>query len=421
VNSFELRPIQAHEIEAYAACQGSAFGGRYTADELESLAKELPLERSLAVFGGGDLVATSASHGVSMTLPGLVRCDVAAVTDVSVAPTHRRRGLLTSMMRRQFDDLRSGKEAVAALYASEGGIYGRYGYGPATYGARYVVDKRRVSLFSRAATAWADGSGGAGAGSVRLVSREQAVEAFRRVYEAYVPTRAGELDRLQGVWAEVLPEVGSVDDDARQARFYVCYEEDSRIDGYAIYRVAGIDPADRYRRAVFLEELCSVSDAAYASLWRYLLGIDLTEELRTRGRPVDEPIRYLLEDQRQLHTASWGDRTWIRLVDVARALALRRYEEEGELVIEVEDAFCPWNEGRFRLGVDGDGVAVTERVDAAADIALPAAALGALYLGGLAFSAMAAVGRIAERVDGSVRLADRMFVGPSPPFCTTNF
>src|SRR5271157_5194047 len=120
MTDFELRPIEGHEIYAFASCQASAFGGRYTPDKLESLAEELQLDRSLAVFDGGDLVATTSSYLVPMTLPGLVRCGVAAVTDVSVAPTHRRRGLLNAMMRRQLDDLHSAHEILAVLYASEG-------------------------------------------------------------------------------------------------------------------------------------------------------------------------------------------------------------------------------------------------------------------------------------------------------------
>src|SRR5271166_3730572 len=276
MTGFELRPVAPYEIDAYAACQASAFGGLFTTIEVESLAKELPLERSLAVFDDGDLVGTTASHFVPMTLPGLVRTGVAAITDVSVAPTHRRRGLFRSMMRRQLDDLHSNGEPIAVLYASEGGIYGRYGYGPATFNARYVVDKRHARLLKHAVAA---AGSGPESGSVRLVDRAQAAEAFPIVYDAYVPTRAGELDRLHGVWAEMFPEVGEVRGDAKH-RFYVCYEEGGRIDAYAIYRVAGIDPSDQHRRAVYLEELCSVSDAGYRALWQYLLGIDLTEELR---------------------------------------------------------------------------------------------------------------------------------------------
>ena len=233
-----------------------------------------------------------------------------------------------------------------------------------------------------------------GAGSVRLLEPAQAAEAFPAVFEAYVPTRVGELDRPRGEWAELLGNPKGALEDARH-RFYACYERKGRIDAYAVYRVAPIDPADHWRRAVFLDEMCSLSDESYASLWRYLLGIDLTEE-RTRSRPVDEPLRYLLEDQRHLRTRSWGDRTWMRLVDVPQALARRRYGEEETLVIEVEDRFCPWNEGHFRLSIDGEGVATVERVDAAPDLALPVEVLGAVYLGGVPFAGMAAAGRIAE-------------------------
>jgi predicted acetyltransferase len=411
MTELELRPVAAHEIDAYAACQGAAFGSRYPADRLELLAKELDLDRSIGVFDRKELVGTTGSFLSSMTLPGLVRCAVAAVTDISVSPTHRRRGILTSMMRRQLDDARANNEAVAVLYASEGPIYGRYGYGPASFGAHYVVDKRLCRLKAPA-------TAGGGGGSVRLVELDQAMEAFPLVFKAYVPTRVGELDRPQGEWVELLGEVSGP---AMGQRFYVCYEHQGRIDAYAVYRVAGIDPSDHWRRGVFLEELCALSGAAYSALWSYLLGIDLTEELRTAGRPVDEPVRYMFEDQRQFRTARWGDRSWVRLVEVERALAFRRYEDEGALVIEVEDPFCRWNEGRFMVSADGDGVATVARTDATADVVLGADALGSLYLGAVAFSAMAEVGRLAASSDAALALADAMFGARRPPFCTTHF
>ena len=395
---------------------GSGLLSRYPADKLDTLAKELELGRTFAVFDGGELVATTSSYAVPMTLPGLVRCEVAAVTDVSVTPTHTRRGLLTAMMRRQLDEVRSSNESVAVLYSSEGAIYGRYGYGPASFSARYVVDKRLARLVPPLAP---PGPGGETGGSVRLLERAQAKEAFPVVHGDYVPTRAGEIDRPHGEWAEML---GEVTVSGMGHRFYACYEQGGRIDGYAVYRVAGIDPADHWRRAVFLEELCTLSDRAYTALWRYLLGIDLAEELRTDGRPVDEPVRYLFADPRQFRTASLGDRTWTRLVDVPRALALRRYEEEGTLVIELDDPFCPWNKGRFVLHVDGDGVAIVEPVTTAkADLALEVDVLSSLYLGGVPLRAMAEVGRVHELTEGAARRGDHMFASRRPPFCTTRF
>ncbi|MGD0440196.1 MAG: GNAT family N-acetyltransferase [Acidimicrobiales bacterium] len=419
MTDFELRPIGAHEIYAFASCQAAAWGGRYTPDKLESLAEELQLDRSLAVFEGGDLVATSSSYLIPMTLPGLVRCEVAAVTDVAVAPTHRRRGLLNSMMRRQLDDLHSADEILAVLYASEGGIYGRYGYGPATFGARYEVDKRHAGLMTPVATRCGSSTGD-GPGSVRLLELAQAAEAFPVVHAAYVPTRVGEMDRSHGEWAELLGSPNDAGEETRH-RFYACYVKAGRIDGYAVYRVGPIDPADRRRRAVMVEELCSLSDESYTSLWRYLLGIDLTEQLRTGSRPVDEPLRYLFADQGRLRTVSLTDRIWVRLVDAERALARRRYQEGEALVIEVEDPFCPWNEGRFRLSVDSGGTGTVERVAAAPDLVVPVEALGALYLGGVPFTGMAEVGRIGQCTEGAARRADEMFGVRRAPFCMSHF
>ena len=418
MSQFELRPIAAHEIDAYANCQATAFGSRYTPAKVESLERELVLDRSVAAFDGGQLVGASSSYATRMTVPGSSRPGVGFVTDVAVLPTHRRRGLLSAMMRWQLDDMHARGESVSVLFSSEGGIYERYGYGAASYAARYMVDKR----LARLRTVGTSHSGAVSIGvpgSVHLIEQAQALEAFPLVREDYVSTRVGELDRPQSEWAELL---GDPTSSAEGLRFYACFEQGGHIDGYVVYRVAPIDPRDHWRRAVFLEELCALSDVAYVSLWRYLLGIDLTGELRTRGRPVDEPVRYLFEDQRQFRTVSLGDRSWVRLIDVRRALSQRRYEEQGVLVLDVEDRLCAWNDGRFRISVDGDGIASVERADdALCDIALAVEVLGAAYLGGVPFAAMAEVGRVEERSEGMARRADRMFIGSRPPFCTTNF
>ena len=146
-----------------------------------------------------------------------------------------------------------------------------------------------------------------------------------------------------------------------------------------------------------------LSDESYTSLWRYLLGIDLTEELRTRSRPVDEPCATCSRTSGTFAPTSWGDRTWVRLVDVAAsARPACRYEEEGTLVIEVQDRFCPWNEGRFRLSVDGDGAATVERRRGRTRPCPPGGgARGPLYLGGVPFAGMAEAGRIAECTQGA--------------------
>ena len=158
------------------------------------------------------------------------------------------------MMRRQLDDLHTNGEAIAVLYSSEGAIYGRYGYGPASFGANYLVDKRLCRPRLAALRA--------GTGSVRLLEQRTGGRGLPLVFAAYVPTRLGEVERPQGEWAEVLCDVSA---SAMGHRFYACYEKAGRIDGYAVYRVAGIDPTDHWRRGVFLEELCLCLSDAYTS------------------------------------------------------------------------------------------------------------------------------------------------------------
>jgi len=411
--TFELRPIEPDEIPAYMECLGAAFGGRLTARQLEVFTREIPLERSVAVFDGVEIVGTAASHDLRMTLPGPVRARAAAVAEVTVAPTHRRRGLLTAMMRRQLDDLHVAGEYLAVLFASEGAIYGRYGYGVATFGARYVMDKRAARFLPRAT---------AGTGAVRLLDRHQALEAFPAVFEAYLPTRSGEVDRLVGVWSELIPDPDDPLGDARE-RFYVGYEEHGRVDGYAVYRVAStgaLEPGEE--RAVFLEELCALSDGAYGSLWRYLAGIDLAFQVRTRSRPTDDVLPLLLEDPRAARVTAVGDRTWLRIIDVERAFAARRYAEAGTLVVAVADEFCPWNDGRYRVEADSDGVARAQRVtDLPAELTVDVGALAAAYLGGTRLTGLAAAGRVLEHVGGALKRADAMFGNDGAPYCTTTF
>lgn len=329
------------------------------------------------------------------------------------------------MMRRQLDDLHAERRSLAALYASEGAIYGRFGYGVGAYASRFVLDKRRVRLGPEPDREQAPGS-------LRIVESADALEACRAVYQAYVPTRAGEIDRVPGAWSEIVPDPADTSSDAKE-RFFVLFELDGRIDGYAVYRMAPVGPPGRSgpdRRAVFVEEHCALSPLAGRSLWRFLVGVDLTDEVRTRGRPVDDPVRYLSDDPRAVRTTDVYDRIWVRLVEVESALEMRAYSSAGSLVLQVADAFCSWNEGCYRLSVDADGRPTVERAAAGSaapnaaakpDLVLDVAQLGAIYLGGVRPSDLASAGRIVEVVPGAARRADAIFVGEIAPYCTASF
>lgn len=409
--SYEVRPITADEVGDFVECEGVSFGSRVKERHVELAARFLPLERTVAVVEGVEIVGTASSFELAMTLPGGSRLPVAAVSDVTVAPTHRRRGLLTSMMRFQLDALHEAGEPLAALYASEAVIYGRFGYGITSQGVRTTVERRRAR-FAREAEP--------DTGSVRLVTRGQALESFPGVLTSYQATRPGEIDRRAFDWPELVGE--GVDEAEARELFVVAYEDGGSIDGYAVYRVSPFSLESGNRgRSVVLEELCALSDGAHRGLWSFLVGIDLTDEVRAHSLPVDDPLPLLLADARACER-TLRDQTWLRVVDVGRALALRRYGAGGGLVLDVVDDFCGWNTGRYRLETDAAGQASVARDDGAEPaLSLSVAALGAAYLGGTRFRALEAAGRVHEHLPGAIEVADALFAVARAPYCTTHF
>lgn len=410
---FDVSPLKEEELDAFFEIDGVAFGGRMSPPIRELIEAQMTIQRAMATRDGNEVVGTTVSERSVITLPGLSRLPVGVVMGVAVAPSHRRQGRLTALMRRQLDEMRQSGEVLATLYASEGGIYGRFGYGMATFGSRYELDKRVARLDAPAAARIP--------GRIRLLQRDGASEAFPAVYAEYAPTRAGEIDRHNVL--DFLSGLGDPGAEDLSRRFYAVYEEDGRIDGYVGYEVAPLASSpDSWARRVVCHELCHLTTPAYIALWQFLLGIDLTEEISAPGRPVDEPLRWLLTVPRHLRTVFSGDRSWIRLVDVPAALAGRRYPQPGTLVLDIKDDFCSWNTGRYRVQVPEEWAsAEVERTDASADIELDVSTLASIYLGTISPSEFRMSQRIDERAEGALGRADRMFANDRPPSCLSEF
>jgi predicted acetyltransferase len=165
----------------------------------------------------------------------------------------------------------------------------------------------------------------------------------------------------------------------------------------------------------------AVNFDAYVALWQYVTDLDLTVKTVTATRPLDEPFRYLLADPRRLRATHVGDYLWCRVVDVAAALPLRRYATTGRIVLDVRDAFCPWNEGRYVLEGGPDGATCARDDRAAVDVTLSAADLGAAYLGGTSLFSLAHAGRVTEHTPGALARAALMFTSDPQPYCQTHF
>ncbi|MFE9807783.1 GNAT family N-acetyltransferase [Streptomyces sp. NPDC005548] len=387
-----------------------AFGGVAESSEERELWNALTeYDRSLGVWDGEECVGTAGAFSFRVTVPGGASVPAAGVTMVSVAATHRRRGVLTAMMRRQLDDLRAGNEPIAVLTASEPAIYGRFGYGIGTLQIGAEIDTDRVRL-----------SVPAGTDDVRLryAAPGDVLDLCEAVYALRVPERPGMLARQPG-WErlQVLDPEG--ERDGASPLQCVVAERDGSAVGYTRFRVKpGWGPAG-HDGVVRLEDLEGIDPPARAALWRFLFDVDLTTTLRTRGRPVDEDWQHLVSDIRRCQVRM-KDALHVRLVDVGAALEARTYQAPVDVVLEVEDSFGPWNEGRWRLTGDAKGASCVRTGDSP-DLALSVRELGAAYLGGVPLASLAAAGRVRELRQGALAEASMAFTSVVAPWLPHGF
>src|SRR5829696_85984 len=410
MTDLELRPIERAEFPAFYRCLSDVFGEDVRDSDREDLGTVFEPERSLAAFDAGEVVGTAGIYTRDITVPGGPR-PVAGVTVVAVQPTHRRRGLLTEMMRRQLTGLHEAQqEPVAALWAFEGGIYGRFGYGVAARQAAWRVDKERLRLLPEVPV---------GSGRVVLVPPERARPDQIAVYEAVRPHVPGFLARPGRWWDRAFADPEHDRGGATARRHALHMEQDGSVTGFATYRlkrewVAG----EGSRSEVLVQDVLATTPAAYAALWSFLAGIDLHPRLARDKAPLDDPLPYLLADVRALR-ADVYDSLWVRLADVGRALAARAYRAPVDVVLDVRDGFCPWNAGTWRLSGDATG-AVCERSTDPADLTLSARELGAAYLGGPTLLSMAAAGLVTGPA-GALAAASLAFSGERQPWCPEVF
>jgi predicted acetyltransferase len=389
------RARDVEELRAALGPIGHYFGWQPTPEDGERLARLLPVERTHLALDGTAVVAGTGVHPLQLTIPGgPVPC--AGVTVVGVLPTHRRRGLLGRMMRAQLADVRERGEPLAALFASEETIYGRFGYGLASL---CQVDMRLPRAYARLA----DG-GPARGGAVRLVGHEEALEAFPPVYERVRRGTVGFLSRSRDWW-----ELRRLDDEPERRRGSgplnrALLELDGQAAGYALYRVKSeFDGALNVGQVRVLEAV-GISPRATRELWRFLLGIDWLGEIQCFLLPLDHPLVHLVANPNRMR---WlvADGIWLRVVDVAAALAARSYAADGRVTLEVvadpqfADNVATWT-------VEDGAVRRSRRRP---DVRLDVQALGSAFLGGFSFTALAAAGRVEEAARGGLARADRQF------------
>lgn len=384
---------------------GHYFGADNLLEDAARLATVLPVERMHGAWEDGRAVGGAGAYPVELSLPGGRSVASAGVTVVGVAPTHRRRGILTAMMRAQLDDVQARGEAVAWLWASEGPIYGRFGYGLASVSAEIDLVRERTA-FADLRPVW---------GRARAIDQDEALARIPPLYDRVRAQHAGMVGRSRAWW-----EVRRLSDHPMRRGNAgplqrVLIEREGEAVGYALYRIRQQIEHHVTAGSLIVVEAMGIDPEAIRTAWRFLLDMDWVARIRADCLPVDHPLQLLLAEPRRLEMRL-ADGVWVRLVDVAAALSARAYGTDEALVIEVVDAFCPWNSGRFRLA---DGRA--RRTDQAAELQLAVDALGSAYLGGFSFHRLHEAGRVQERVPGALARADRLFRTERAPWCPEVF
>jgi predicted acetyltransferase len=398
---YQLRDATAGDFDAIFELLALAFGNATTTEMVEIERPIFEPARDQVIVHSGQIVGNTAAFTRALSVPG-GPVPAAHVTFVAVAPTHRRRGLLNRLMRHQ---LHGVPEPVAVLWASEGRIYQRYGYGMAARSAHMEIRSREVDLPPSAAPA---------GGNLRAAVPTAVHKELSEVYRRLCLTRPGLSSRDQRVW-----DVVTADPEGRRNGFTVkralLYESTRGVTGYALWRTKAAWDSHGPAGEVQVLELLAEDPVAYAELWRFLLRVDLTRTVHMPLAGADEPLQHLVNEPRQLGLRS-ADGLWVRLVDLRGALAARRYSTALDVVLDVTDSTLPANAGRWRLRVDGDGTGqCTPAPDATAEVACDVADLGAAYLGGTSLAQLALAGRVRELRPGALAPLATAFGWPVAP------
>jgi len=412
--AFVLRNPTEAEFPRFIAPLSVAFNQEISDAAIENDRKTIELDRFLGALEGDDVVGCGGAYTFGLTVPG-GEVGAAGITAVGVLPSHRRRGILRQMMTWLFAQARERGEPVAILWASEAAIYQRFGFGPGTLQTNLEAARDKIRFIRPVDPP----------GRVRIVDLDEAVERVPPIYEASRPSTPGAVTRTEARWRYETLADGEWMRYGNGAKVRAMYEVDGVPRGYAIYRTRGDWDHTGPKGVVTVLEACALDAVVEQAIWEWIVGIDLIGTIRAWRGPAPHPLQLMVTEPRRLGTTV-ADGTWLRIIDLPAALGARAYRGSGTLVIEVTDEFCPWNAGRWRLAVDGDGAIGSTSVTAAArsaptDLTLDISDLAAIYLGAYRVSDLARAGRVRECRPDALATADDLFTTARAPSNATMF
>jgi predicted acetyltransferase len=387
--TIEIRVPGDDDVDALFHADARAFGFHYTPERTAENLMVIDLSRYRIALDGDEVVGVIGSYALDVTLPGGATVPMGAVTWVGVAATHRRQGLLRRLIDACHDDIDARGEPVAMLFASEGGIYERFGYGVATRLWMIEIDKGAAELRPELVPA---------PGSVRFVRGDEATEHVGKLWERYRRTRPCETSRPDN-WLAFYALIRAQERHGASPAWFLAHD-----DGYAVYRMRQNWNDGRPSHVLDLEEIVALTPEARVALWHVLLNIDLVGAITTRQLPVDDPLPYLLTNPRTVRTTGLNDGVWANVRDVPISFGARCYVVADRLVVEVDGV---------RYAIDGgpEGASVS-RVRSRPDLVATPDAMGALLLGGVSPTLLANGGRLTARHDEALRRAEHFFTWP---------
>ncbi len=425
---YEIRRFSAAEkgTAAYAGCaawvRAVGFGFHDTRRNDEFVDKVLANYRAddgelTGVYQAGDMaphslaadvpVATFASLRKHLNIGYGRQLEAHLVTAVTVRGTHRRQGLLRRMMTEDLAATKAAGLAVAALTASEASIYGRFGFGVATFERSINVDtgpRFRLRHEDR--------------GTVEIADRKILLELAPQVFERLHRATPGSIVRQEAYRQRSSGSLGRDGAEDEGIRCALHYDADGGVDGYVSYKFAGWDTKPHTMEIV---DLVAADGDAYLALWQFLGSIDLIQRVSWQDAPVDDPLAWALDDPRCIDSSDHRDMLWLRILDTATALESRRYAADGSLVLSVADGLG-FAAGTFLLEAKGGEASVSAApAGAAPELTLDVAALGSIYLGAVCPVTLTAAGKITEHAPGAALKARLMFAVERAPHCLTHF
>lgn len=405
--TIEIRSPLAHELPQMVEVNLGAFGEVPDAWHQRWFEARFEPGRAVVAVDGTQIVGCSLWYPIEMGLPG-GSSPAAAVSGVSVLPTHRRRGLLRAMMGRLLEYTRDEGMPMAALQASEGAIYSRFGFGPAARALRLRLELSRVQL-----------PAGTDVGRLQLVGRELALSLLPQVHQRLVRARPGVVARGEFAWRELMADDDPHGRRERAPLFHLVHTWRGRPEGYVLYRIRPAWKETGPNGCLQIVEMASLTSRAASALWRHCLAVDLVRQVEATElgawRPEDEPLLWLATDP-QAVSATLGTSLWVRINDVRRSLEQRRYQADGELTFELrrgagsEEARC------YRLEVRR-GRGRCRPASGPPELSLGLPELGSAYLGQRCLAQLARAGRVTEHRAGTARAADELLSWDPPPWC----